>query len=152
MIDPLSILLHHTTEALDISSIDPILTGRTKRNRYLALITHDIFRIFNNTSRLPLTTILQHHNIPNNLTKWVDSFTSERTLSFGFNNRLENLKHFFSGLSRDSPISPVLLLIYTQAMLNTLPQTDATDVFYMYYDAMLQVSKSQKSTIRFLTE
>lgn len=152
-VDTLSLLLHHQTEQLSISrSSIPRKGGLHRVGRFLSLLTHDISFVFNNTNPANLTNIFQHYLLPDNSTKWVINFTSNRTLSFSFDNNMEPPKSYRSGLPQGSLLSPILLLIYAQAMLNPLPQAGAVDASYIDNYPMLQTASSQESAVYFLVQ
>lgn len=65
---------------------------------------------------------------------------------------METTKPNSSRLPQDLPLSPVLFLIYPQAMLNPLTKARAVDAFYIDNDTMLQIAGSQENTFQILVE
>ena len=90
--------------------------------------------------------------MPTYLTKWVQSFTSNWTLSFYFDNNSETPQPFNSGLPQGSPTSPVLFLIYAQALLEATNTDKVKDISYLDDDGALQLSTTQQLAIQTLQE
>ena len=90
--------------------------------------------------------------MPTYLTKWVESFTSNRTLLFCFDNNSETPPPFNSGLPQGSPTSPVLFLIYAQALLEATNTKKVKDISYLDDDGALQLSTTQPQVIQQLQE
>lgn len=142
-VDPLSVLLHNSTKLLSAPrSCITRKSGTHRIGRFLSLLTHNIFGVFNNTDPTNLTNIFRHYLLPDYATEWVANFTSNRTLSFSFNNNMERPKAYSSRLPQGSPISLILFLIYVLAMLNFWPQADAVNASYIDDNAMLQTASS----------
>jgi hypothetical protein len=81
------------------------------------LLAHDIEGAFNNMNPALLLQIMQQRGMPPYLCKWTCSFTTNRTLAFTFSEQLEDPKPFLCSLPQGSPASPILFLIYANAML-----------------------------------
>ena len=77
----------------------------------------------------------------------MQSFTSNRTLSFCFDNNFETPQPFNSGLPQGSPTSPVLFLIYAQALLEATNSDKVKDISYLDDDGALQLSTTQQLAI-----
>lgn len=95
---------------------------------------------------------MQHYLLPDDAIELVMNFTSNRKLSFTFENNIEAPRSYNSELPQGSPISPILFLIYAQAMLNPILQAGAVDAFYINDDAMLRTVSSQENVVRFLID
>jgi hypothetical protein len=68
---------------------------------------------------------MHQRQMPQYLTDWATAFTSDRTLSFCFDGLRGTPKHFKAGLPQGSPASPILFLIYANAIMNpTIPMND----------------------------
>ena len=81
--------------------------------------------------------------MPNYLTNWVSAFNSDRRLAFGFDQQTEEPQPYKCGLPQGSPISPILFLIYSNAMLNqTHYPADATNTSYVDDVRMIQTSST----------
>lgn len=82
------------------------------------------------------------------------SFTSDRTLAFCFGGKAETPQPFNSGLPQGSPVSPVLFLIYSQALLeaSTGKYIKYKEVSYLDDDGVLQLSTAQSFAVRRLQE
>ena len=90
--------------------------------------------------------------MPTYLTKWMQSFTSNRTLSFCFDNNSDTPQPFNSGLPQGSPTLPVLFLIYAQAILEATNTDKVKDISYLDDDGDLQLSTTQQLAIQTLRE
>ena len=90
--------------------------------------------------------------MPSYLSRWTASFTANRTMSFCFDNSRENPQPYNSGLPQGSPASPVLFLIYAQAMLEALAYLKDKDISYLDDDGALQLALTRQTAIRRLQE
>jgi hypothetical protein len=87
-----------------------------------ALLAHDIEGAFNNTNPALLLQVMQQRGMPSYLCEWTRSFTTNRTLAFTFSQQLEDPKPFLCGLPQGLTASPILFLIYANAMLEVQHQ------------------------------
>jgi ribonuclease HI len=117
------------------------------------LLTHDIEGAFNNMTPALLLQIMQQRGIPPYLCEWICSFTTNRKLAFTFSEQLEEPKPFLCSLPQGSPASPILVLIYANAMLEVQHQP-AQDLNVSYVDdtSFLQSSLSTQFTIKHLKQ
>ena len=141
-IDALFAIVHPVSEALCI----PNKSKRPRQDRP-TFLANDIQGAFNNTDPIRLVRIMEARQLPTYLSKWTASFTAERTIAFCFDNRVEDPKLYNSGLPQGSPASPILFLIYAQAMLEALPTSKEKDISYLDDDGALQLSPAQSSAI-----
>jgi hypothetical protein len=81
------------------------------------LLAHNIEGAFNNTNPSLLLQVMQQRGMPAYLCAWTHSFMTNRTLAFSFTQQLEQPKPFFYGLPQGTPASPIIFLIYANAML-----------------------------------
>ena len=146
-IDALFAIVHPATEALCI----PNKSKRPRQDRP-TFLANDIQGAFNNTDPARLVRIMEARYLPTYLSKWTTSFTAKRTLAFCFDNMVEDPKPYNSGLPQGSPASPVLFLIYAQAMLEAPSNSKEKDVSYLDDDGALQLSPVQSSAITRLEE
>jgi hypothetical protein len=118
-----------------------------------ALLAHDIEGAFNNTNPALLLQVMQQRGMPSYLCEWTRSFTTNRTLAFTFSEHLEEPKPFLCGLPQGSPASPILFLIYANAMLEVQHQP-ARELNTSYVDdtSLLQSSLSVHFAIKRLKE
>jgi len=106
-----------------------------------AVLTHDIEGAFNQVHPSTLHEIMHQCRMPLYLTKWVAAFNTARKMAFGFDQQSEQPQPYQCGLLQGSPISPILFLIYSNAMLETQHYpTDAIDTSYVDDVCMLQHS------------
>jgi ribonuclease HI len=96
---------------------------------------------------------MQQCSIPSYLCKWTRSFTTNQTLAFTFSEQLEDPKPFLCSLPQGSPASPILFLIYANAMLKVQHQpTRELNISYVDDTSFLQSSLSIEFAIRCLRE
>lgn len=146
-IDALFAILHPTSDALATPAGSKKI--RPDRPTFLA---NDIQGAFNNTDPARLVKIMETRCMPRYLTRWTSSFTADRTMSFCFDNSKEPPQPYDSGLPQGSPVSPVLFLIYAQAMLEAPSYFKDIDVSYMDDNGALQLATTQTFAIRRLQE
>jgi hypothetical protein len=92
-----------------------------------------------------MITNKQKRQMPKYLTDWATAFTSYRTLSFCFDDLRETPKPFKAGLPQGSPASPILFLIYADAIMNpTIPMNDDLESECTYIDDISMVQAATK--------
>lgn len=146
-IDALFAITHPVSEALS----NPVRPGRLRPDRP-TFLANDIRRAFNNTDPARLVRILEAWQMPTYLSQWVTFFATNWTLAFCFDNRAEAPQPFNSGLPQGSPTSPVLFLIYAQAMLEAPKYLKDKDISYLDDDGVLQFSSAQTFAVCRLQE
>ena len=145
--DALSAIIHHSALLLTT----PRNSANTSPPRP-SFLTNDIAGAFNNTDPKRLRVIMEKRGIPSYITEWTASFTKGRTMSFNFDNQTESPQPFNSGLPQGSPTSPVLFLVYAQAMMEAPPHPREHNVSYLDDDALLQVSPTLTGATKRLEE
>jgi ribonuclease HI len=91
--------------------------------------------------------------MPSYLCEWTRSCTTNRILAFTFSQQLEDPKPFLSGLPQGSPASPILFLIYANAMLEVQHQPiRELNISYVDDTSFLQSSLTIPFAIRRLKE
>jgi ribonuclease HI len=144
--------LLHTIDPASRSLTTPTNATNGKAPRS-TILTHDIEGAFNNVQRSTLIEIMRQRRLPLYLIQWARSFTTNRRLGFAFDNKTEAHQPYNCGLPQGSPTSPILFLIYAQAMLET-NQRSASSTLTSYVDdvAMVQTSRSLLNNTRTLEE
>jgi len=85
---------------------------------------------------------MEQHRMPLYLTEWVAAFNTDRKIAFGFDQQSNQPQLYRCGLPQGSPISPILFLVYSNAMLEKDNyHSDAVDTSYV--DDVCKVQMSQ---------
>jgi hypothetical protein len=117
------------------------------------LLAHDIEGAFNNTNPTLLLQVIQQRGMPAYLCAWTRSFTTNCTLTFSFTQQNEDPKPFLCGLPQGSLASPILFLIYANAMLEVQHQpSHELNISYVDDTGFLQSSLTIPFAIRRLKE
>jgi hypothetical protein len=143
-------LLHTIDPAAKALTISKKTTKLPPRPTILA---HDIEGAFNNIRQQTLVELMRMRQLPTYLIRWAASFTTHRRLGFAFDQQNEAHQPFNSGLPQGSPASPVLFLIYAQAMFET-DQRAASSTLTSYVDdvTLVQTTTSIRDNVRTLKE
>jgi len=81
--------------------------------------------------------------MPSYLVEWVAAFNTDRKIAFGFDQQSEEPQPYRCGLPQGSPISPILFLVYSNAMLEKQHYpADAIDTSYVDDVCMVQLSQT----------
>jgi len=106
-----------------------------------AVLTLDIEGAFNQVHPPTLLQVMQQRRMPSYLIEWVAAFNTDRKIAFGFDQQSEEPQPYRCGLPQGSPISPILFLIYSNAMLERQHYpADAIDTSYVDDVCMIQMS------------
>jgi ribonuclease HI len=81
--------------------------------------------------------------MPIYLVRWIEAFNTDRQISFGFDQQTEKPQPYRCGLPQGSPVSPILFLIFSNAMLEKPHYpSDAVDTSYIDDVCMVQTSRT----------
>jgi len=112
-------------------------------NQRPAVLTHDIEDAFNQVHPTTLQQVMTQCRMPIVLVKWIEAFNTDRQISFGFDQQTEEPQPYRCGLPQGSPVSPILFLIFSNAMLEKPHYpSDAVDISYIYDVYMVQTSRT----------
>jgi len=91
--------------------------------------------------------------MPSYLIKWVAAFNTNRKITFGFDRQSEEPQLYRCGLPQGSPVSPILFLVYSNAMLEKKHYpADAIDTSYVDHVCMIQMSHTVSRANKHLEE
>jgi len=85
---------------------------------------------------------MHQRGMPLYLTKWVAAFNTARKMAFGFDQQSELPPPYQYGLPQGSPVSPILFLIYSNAMLEK-DEDFSNTINTSYVDDVCKVQLSQ---------
>jgi len=106
-----------------LRTISPMATCISKRKTCnlnptrQAVLTLDIEGDFNQIHPSTLLEIMHQRRMLSYLIDWVAAFNTDHRIAFGFDRQFEEPQPYRCGLPQGSPISPILFLIYSNAML-----------------------------------
>jgi len=86
---------------------------------------------------------MSQHRMPTYLIRWITAFNTDRQLSFGFDQQTEEPQPYRCRLPQGSLVSPILFLIFSNAMLEKSHYpVDAVDTSYIDDVGMVQTSQT----------
>lgn len=89
------------------------------RGRTASMLTIDVKGAFDSVLPGRLHRRLREQGWPDNLTKWVSSFTTKRTVQIRLDGDLGPVQNINCGLPQGSPISPILFMLYISPLFKT---------------------------------
>jgi hypothetical protein len=144
--------LLHTIDPAARALAIPKKTGTATAPRP-TILAHDLEGAFNNVRQQTLIELMKMRGLPSYLITWATSFTSHRRLGFAFDQKNEPHQPFNSGLPQGSPASPVLFLLYANAMFET-DQRSAYSTLTSYVDdvTLVETGRNIGNNVRTLKE
>jgi ribonuclease HI/exonuclease III len=152
-------LLHNTQmggrrqrSAMDAVSclVHDVETAKRNKKTTTALFL-DIKGAYDNVSHSALIQTLTHMGFPPTLTKWVQSFTSDRETTMTFDGERTRPSKIGTGVPQGSPVSPILFLIYLQPMFEML-DAKHPDIDLLSYADDVKISFSSSSVEENITK
>jgi len=136
-------LVRTITPIADAIGMKVKTTSATRAAQRPAILTHDIEGAFNQVHPTTLEEVIFQRQMPIYLVKWIKAFNTDRQISFGFDQQTEEPQPYRCGLPQGSPISPILFLIFSNAMLEKqYSPADAVDTSYIDDVCMVQTSRT----------
>jgi hypothetical protein len=136
-------LLRTITPIAEAISIKKKSTSSLKTAQRPAVLTHDIEGAFNQVHPTTLQEVMHQRRMPLYLNRWVDAFNTDRRITFGFDQQSEEPQPYRCGLPQGSPVSLILFLIFSNAMLERPHYpADSTDTSYVDDVCMVQTSRT----------
>ena len=136
-------LLRTITPITNAISVKVKPTSAMKAAQRPAVLTYDIEGAFNQVHPATLQQVMSQRRMPIYLIRWIEAFNTDRQISFGFDQQTEEPQPYRCGLPQGSPISPILFLIFSNAMLEKQHSpTDAVDTSYIDDVCMVQNSRT----------
>jgi hypothetical protein len=94
-----------------------------------------------------LLGILKRLQLLINLISWISSFLEDRVLRLSFDGETEDFSPINTGIPQDSPVSPILFLIYIRDLF---PKLAAKPLSYIDNISLTVASTSLKKNVRIL--
>src|SRR6266545_1198195 len=109
----------------------------------------DVKGAFNHISTNQLIKIYINLGLPKSLYSWINSFLVDRKIQLAFDNKINIETDIQIGIPQDSPISPILFLIYIRNLFQDL---ESRDISYINNIDLVASSKSIKKNCKILKE
>jgi len=136
-------LLHTITPITNTISIKKKSSSAMNAAQRLAVLTYDIEGAFNQVHPTTLQQVMTQRRMPIYLVRWIEAFNTDRQISFGFDQQMEEPQPYRCGLPQGSPVSLVLFLIFRNAILEKPHYpSDAVDTSYIDDVCMVQTSRT----------
>jgi hypothetical protein len=111
----------------------------------------DIKDTFNHVSANQLLKICQELDLSRTLCNWIKSFMQDRYIQLAFDGKKQEKTRFEIGISQDSPVSPILFLIYIRNLFSSIDNAEIRSPSYLD-DIRLVVSSESIERNCFLLE
>src|SRR5436305_1416860 len=89
-----------------------------KKGKVFSAVLMDVSGAFNNVQHVRLAHNMRKRKIPEEITRWVLSFLSNRTTRMRFNGVTTDLMPTPTGIPQGSPLSPILYILYNSDLLD----------------------------------
>ena len=107
----------------------------------------DVKGAFNHISTNQLIKIYINLGLPKSLYSWINSFLVDRKIQLAFDNKINIETDIQIGIPQDSPISPILFLIYIRNLFQDLKSRGMS---YIDNIGLIASSKSIKENYKIL--
>src|SRR6266487_4875258 len=117
--------------------------------KVISVLFIDVKGAFDHVSANQLIKICIDLGLPKSLCSWIDSFLVDRKIQLAFNNGTSIETDIQIGIPQDSPISPILFLIY---IINLFQDLESRDINYINNIGSVASSESIKENYKILKE
>ncbi len=115
----------------------------------ISVLFIDVKGVFNYVSANQLIKIYIDLGLPKSLYSWINFFLIDRKIQLAFNNGTNIETDIQIGIPQDSPISPILFLIYIRNLFQDL---ESKDMSYINNISLIALSESIKKNYKILKE
>src|ERR1700710_409935 len=127
-----------------------IIDQGKREGKITSTLCIDVKGAFDNVFSKRLLQTLTHMRLNPAIIRWVDSFVTDRLASLTFDTESEPMTPITTGIPQGSPVSPILFLLYLQALFIQLDQIHLHITSPSYIDdiCLLVQGKSATSNAR----
>ena len=132
LLDPDQIGGRRQNSAIDavLSLVHDIQLAKHEK-RVTSVLLMDIKGAFNHVSANQMLRICQKLQLPKSLCYWVKSFLQDRKVQLKFDGNNQKMTNIEIGIPQESPISPILFLIYIRYLFTKRSNTSERILSYL---------------------